>query len=147
MISKSGRKTIIPKHDKHNAIERIVAAVATEPWFEDRPPQREGLRFALSDLYDRGLVLRDELALFALALARRRYCRPELSAGQYLAKEGVFAPEDLTLLRVIFDFASKVVPAGSAEASALGRRVVRLYRAGYRDPSAMLNLLDTLKRT
>lgn len=58
-----------------------------------------------------------------------------------MAKEGVFDTEDLALLRAIFEFAGRMVPADSAEARALGRRVVRLYRAGYRDPSTMLGLL------
>lgn len=71
----------IQKRHKLKAINRIVNAISSNGWFEHPQANRAWLRDYLSTLYDRGLVLHDELIACGIAAARhpacaRRYAAP-----------------------------------------------------------------------
>lgn len=76
MNSKIVHKRFIQKHRKSEIIEQIVKAIAARSWFGNQLSNRTWLRDYLSNLYDHGLVLQDELGLCGIAAAKHRFrCR------------------------------------------------------------------------
>jgi hypothetical protein len=126
MNSKVLHKAFIPKGEKREAIIRITDAIASQEWFGSQPVDRSWLLAYLSNLYDHGLVLQDELALCGLAAAKHRFCcESKTSKGAYL-------PEEISLMGELFGRANRnpTWPQDSEQARALARRVIRLYSAG-----------------
>ena len=56
---------------------------------------------------------------------------------------GTFLPSDVKALQSIFDFVkAERHNVDPADANALGRAIIRLYRQGYRDPAQIRDLLQ-----
>lgn len=137
------RRNFIRKQQKFKAIDRIVGAISSNGWFDNRQPNQDRLRDYLSTLYDRGLVLYDELIACGIAAARHRFSPHGEETG---AKKGVFGPEDVALMTSIFWLANQnpTLPKDSEEAQQMARRVMRLYEAGCQDPDCALRLLKSI---
>ncbi|PTM91956.1 hypothetical protein [Mycoplana dimorpha] len=133
----------IQKRQKLKAINRIVNAISSNGWFEHPQANRAWLRDYLSTLYDRGLVLHDELVACGIAAARHRFSR---HGDDIRTKNGVFGPEDIALMSSIFCLANQnpTLAKDSEEAQQMARRVMRLYEAGCQDPDSALRLLKSI---
>ncbi|PTM87777.1 hypothetical protein [Mycoplana dimorpha] len=85
-------RKFIPRVQKLRAIKRIVDAVSSNGWFEDQECNRAWLRDHLSTLYDRGLVLYDELMGCGVAAARHRFSK---LGGDVRESDGVSGPKNV----------------------------------------------------
>ena len=141
MNSKFPHDHLVVENDKAAVVQHIADRIASQSWFGTTAPDREWLDDYLSRLYALGIVEEDDLAVCAMAAAKHRYKVTE--AEHPSSSDGVYHPDEVALLRAIVTLV-RHEERDSEEMERLAQRALRLYRAGYHDPEALLRMMETI---
>ncbi len=129
----------------NQAVCAAVENICSAPWFIANQNNVRWLRYYTSTLYQLGLVLDDILAQCAVVAAKHRFA---LNSPED-RRIGAFTPEDIRVMRGLFDVAARNVGLSPdcQDAQVLAKRVIHLYRTGRHDPLTLLQLVSILPRS
>lgn len=141
MNSKIPHERLVVGADMSPTLQRIEDGITNQSWFGQTEPDRKWLDNYLSRLYDLGIEGEDDLAVCVMAAAKHRYRIPD---GKHPSSaDGVYLPNEVALLRAIVTLVRRK-SRDRKKTERLARRTLRLYRAGYHDPEALLRLMGTI---
>lgn len=132
---------LVVESGKTAPLQRIADGIASQNWFRPTEPDRAWLDDYLARLCALGIVGEDDLAVCAMAAAKHRYKVSE--AEHPSSSDGIYLPDEVALLRAIVTLVRQE-ERDSEKTGRLAQRTLRLYRAGYHDPEALLRMMDTI---